>query len=91
MTPRCMAKSFLFWRAYHAHVEKYGEEPSNHDLTQSLGWTPGTVTHYSRKHPNLPLREAWRDSRSCVESIDSYIRRNADAPDIASRWYVDGF
>lgn len=90
MTPRSMAKSFLFWRAYHAHVERYGEEPSNHDLAQALGWGPGAVTYYSRKHPKLPLRAAWVDPSPCVESIDSYIRRYTDMPAIASRWFAEG-
>lgn len=86
MTPRSMAKSFLFWRAYHAHVEKHGEEPTKRDLADALGWLPVTVHYYSGKHPNLPLRPAWRDSRSCVESLDSYIRRNTDT-DLG--WYPE--
>ena len=85
-SPRSMAKSFLFWRAYHAHVEKHGEEPTKRDMADALGWNPGAVHYYSGKHPNLPLRPTWRDSRSCVESLDSYIRRNTDT-DLG--WYPE--
>lgn len=86
MTVRSMARSFLFWRAYHAHVERYGEEPTKQDLAAALGWNPITVDYYSRKHPNLPLRPAWLNGSPRVESLDSYIRRNTDT---GLGWYAE--